>query len=311
MRERLGEPLTIDELASVAMFSRFHFSRLFRTITGISPGRFLAAVRIQEAKRLLTTTSLTVAAISTSVGYTSLGTFSSRFHRSVGVSPAAYRHRRLEPPPIQQIRPPQGSAVISGEVRPFCPRFAAPIFIGLFPDAIAEGAPASWAVIDRPGPYRLSGVSPGSWYLIAHSLGEWRYPTDDPDQIEQVTAVARYGPLQIAEGGNLQGAEVIVRPRRDVDPPALLSLLDLPEVALKAARRSPERERHPAAGSTVLTSIGNPPRILSDSIGSGTTRCLRGVESRNSRAIMASTNTASIRPRLLPTQTRGPAPKGM
>src|SRR4051812_16414952 len=82
MNENLSEPLTIDDLADVAMFSKFHFSRIFRNITGIPPGRFLSAVRLQEAKRLLLSTSLTVADISSQVGYSSIGTFSTRFKSS-------------------------------------------------------------------------------------------------------------------------------------------------------------------------------------------------------------------------------------
>jgi len=59
-----------------------------------------------------------------------------------------------------------------------------------------------------------------------------------------------------------------------------------------------------------LTDIGNPPLIRRDSIGSGTTLCDAGLTSRSSRLTMAITNTASIMPRWLPTQNRGPAPNG-
>src|SRR5437660_11978338 len=51
MRERLGEPLTVDDLARAAMFSKFHFTRLFQRLTGVSPGRFLSALRLQKAKQ--------------------------------------------------------------------------------------------------------------------------------------------------------------------------------------------------------------------------------------------------------------------
>ena len=79
MHENLGEPLTIDDMARTAMFSKFHFSRVFQRVTGLSPGRYLSAVRLQEAKRLLASTSLSVTDISHRVGYSSVGTFSSRF----------------------------------------------------------------------------------------------------------------------------------------------------------------------------------------------------------------------------------------
>src|SRR5690348_15734069 len=94
MRRNLAEPITIDDLARIAMLSKFHFTRLFQKATGVSPGRFLSAMRLQEAKHLLVTTSMNVAEISYQVGYTSVGTFTTRFRESVGISPTHYRRRR-------------------------------------------------------------------------------------------------------------------------------------------------------------------------------------------------------------------------
>src|SRR5919198_4395024 len=91
MQENLGERLTIDDMARSALFSKFHFSRVFQRVTGVSPGRFLSAMRLEEAKRLLVSTSYTVSDISHRVGYKSVGTFSTRFRSSVGVSPSTYR----------------------------------------------------------------------------------------------------------------------------------------------------------------------------------------------------------------------------
>src|SRR4051812_39576889 len=91
MRENLGEQLTVDDMARAAMFSKFHFTRIFQRATGVSPGRFLSALRLQQAKHLLKSTSLNVADISLLVGYNSVGTFSSRFSRSVGMPPTTYR----------------------------------------------------------------------------------------------------------------------------------------------------------------------------------------------------------------------------
>src|SRR2546421_10686882 len=91
MQQNLGERLTIDDMARSAMFSKFHFSRVFQRVTGVSPGRFLSAMRLEEAKRLLVSTSFTVSDISHRVGYNSVGTFSARFRTSVGVSPSMYR----------------------------------------------------------------------------------------------------------------------------------------------------------------------------------------------------------------------------
>src|SRR6266498_4177172 len=90
MRTNLGEQLTVDDLARAAMFSKFHFTRIFQRVTGVSPGRFLSALRLQRAKYLLLSTSLNVADISLRVGYSSVGTFSSRFSRRVRLSPLSF-----------------------------------------------------------------------------------------------------------------------------------------------------------------------------------------------------------------------------
>src|SRR5688500_16565503 len=86
MHENLGDYFTIDDMANSAMFSKFHFTRIFQEVTGVSPGRFLSALRLQKAKQLLVSTSWNVADISVLVGYSSVGTFSTRFSKSVGLS---------------------------------------------------------------------------------------------------------------------------------------------------------------------------------------------------------------------------------
>src|SRR5262245_42206499 len=79
MRKSFGEPLTLDDLAHAAFMSRYHFVRTFAKITGVSPARFLAAIRMQEAKRLLLHSGRSITEISLDVGYNSLGTFTRIF----------------------------------------------------------------------------------------------------------------------------------------------------------------------------------------------------------------------------------------
>jgi AraC family transcriptional regulator len=91
MRQELSRPLPLSDLASAGLFSRFHFHRLFRSVTAMTPARFLAALRMSEARRMLLHTSLTVAQIGSSVGYASTGTFATQFTRLVGASPLRFR----------------------------------------------------------------------------------------------------------------------------------------------------------------------------------------------------------------------------
>jgi AraC-like DNA-binding protein len=91
---RYAEPLDIGTLAAAAGISRAHFSRQFRQAFGESPHQYLMSRRMERAAALLRDTDAPVAAICTSVGLHSVGSFTTSFGRAVGVSPAAYRAGR-------------------------------------------------------------------------------------------------------------------------------------------------------------------------------------------------------------------------
>ena len=88
-----AEPLDLDQLASVAALSKFHFHRLFTATYGRTPAEHLAGRRIERAQDLLRATNLTVTEVCFAVGYSSLGSFSSRFRQIVGETPSAYQKR--------------------------------------------------------------------------------------------------------------------------------------------------------------------------------------------------------------------------
>lgn len=99
---RYADPLDLDALAAVAAVSKFHFLRCFAATYGDTPAALLTQRRIERAQDLLRATNLTVTEICMLVGYSSLGSFSSRFRRLVGCSPSEYQARWAEhgPPPI-------------------------------------------------------------------------------------------------------------------------------------------------------------------------------------------------------------------
>lgn len=233
MQDNLGEPITIDDMARTAMFSKFHFSRMFQRVTGISPGRFLSALRLQEAKRLLLTSSLTVADISHLVGYNSIGTFSSRFRMSVGVSPTTYRQYDGFVAPLEGHQHRHGEhSVVRGHVHHTATR-PGHIVIGVFPDRIAQGLPVRHATLDTAGEFVITGVPNGSWHLIARSVGTRYGGSVATDEVY----VAALGPLVIADGASLRPVSLWLRPRVIFDPPALLAQLD--ETMLAASARVP------------------------------------------------------------------------
>lgn len=86
-----AQPLNVTELASSVYLSAGHLSREFRRIYGESPYAYLMTRRIERAMTLLRRGDLSVTEICFEVGFSSLGTFSSRFSQLVGVSPTVYR----------------------------------------------------------------------------------------------------------------------------------------------------------------------------------------------------------------------------
>jgi AraC-like DNA-binding protein len=88
--EKMAE-VSIPKVAKESGLSQRNFSRLFAQETGLSPKNYLILRRVEKAKRLLSTTPLTVTDISFEVGYNSLSKFIETFRRIVGVLPSDYR----------------------------------------------------------------------------------------------------------------------------------------------------------------------------------------------------------------------------
>ncbi|NJP70179.1 helix-turn-helix domain-containing protein [Streptomyces sp. C1-2] len=91
MRERLADPLTLADLTAEVHLSVYHFIRVFREATGETPHRYLTRLRIERARHLLTSTTLTVGQIAERCGFSGPGALSAAFLSHVGVRPSVYR----------------------------------------------------------------------------------------------------------------------------------------------------------------------------------------------------------------------------
>src|SRR5262245_60363101 len=85
------QPLDLEQISGEACLSRFHFLRLFRRAFNKTPHQYLTQRRIEKAKELLSSSGLTVTDVCFEVGFESLGSFSSLFHKHVGHPPITYR----------------------------------------------------------------------------------------------------------------------------------------------------------------------------------------------------------------------------
>lgn len=90
---RLAQPLGLDDLARAAGLSRFHFVRVFRTAAGVTPMRWLRALRLQAARTLLLTSDQPLRAIAPQVGFADEFQLSRVFRRDFGATPGSLRRR--------------------------------------------------------------------------------------------------------------------------------------------------------------------------------------------------------------------------
>jgi AraC family transcriptional regulator len=91
----LTQEITVDQLASVAALSRFHFSRMFKAATGWPPSRFIGRRRLELAKSLLAGGS-SITQVAQLCKFSSDSNFARAFRRATGLTPAQYRYRRCQ-----------------------------------------------------------------------------------------------------------------------------------------------------------------------------------------------------------------------
>ena len=89
--ERLGEPLSLADLAAHARMSVRTFTRRFREETGVSASRWLVQQRVALARRLLETTDVPVERVAEQAGFGTTASMRQHLHAAIGVAPLAYR----------------------------------------------------------------------------------------------------------------------------------------------------------------------------------------------------------------------------
>jgi AraC family transcriptional regulator len=230
MKDELGHPLPLAELATTGLYSPFHFHRLFRDVTTLTPARFLAALRMAEARRLLLHSRLTVTAIGVRVGYQSAGTFTRQFTRLVGLPPRRFRElvRRLADetvagllPMVSQIpRPVERDAIVVQ------PRTTGPdrlVLAGLQAIDGMDPATDAWAVTAGRHPVPLATApEPGAYQARMLVVESRATPTDalvDNLPGSYVTGMATVRLTR--RGWQNTPVSIRLRPPRPTDPPIL------------------------------------------------------------------------------------------
>lgn len=247
--EGYGEPLSLSDIAKSAILSRFHFCRVFTEATGVSPGRYLSAVRIYQAKRLLVSTSLSVTEISVAIGYNSLGSFTNRFTESVGASPTRFRrmwgegiHADPDPAPEQPTSASNGT--VTGVVELPSDYVAARVYLGAFMTPIIQRRPPSWTIIDTtsasPASYRLTNIPPGEWFIRAVAESD----SADPEPwTRRSLLVGGQGSVTLTDGA-VSEVNITLRARRRIDLPILFAVPELGRREFSSADESAPATGH-------------------------------------------------------------------
>jgi len=103
MDGRLEQPFELKRVARVVGMSEFHFSRLFKKSTGLSPSQYFIRQRVAKAQQLLQETGASIIEIGAAVGYFSPSHFAQIFRRETGLSPSDYRAGSADRTPRELI----------------------------------------------------------------------------------------------------------------------------------------------------------------------------------------------------------------
>jgi AraC-like DNA-binding protein len=90
-----ARPLQLKEMAAAAAMSKYHFLRVFRRLTGMTPHQYLISARLRRAALALASSRRPVLQVALEAGFGDLSTFNSRFRATFGLTPTQYRALRL------------------------------------------------------------------------------------------------------------------------------------------------------------------------------------------------------------------------
>ncbi|GCE24452.1 hypothetical protein KDK_82520 [Dictyobacter kobayashii] len=189
-------------------------------------------MRFRMARRLLLTTPLSVTDICFEVGYTSTGSFTSRFTQLIGLPPRLLRRQahEFELPRIENTEqdPALPAPVHMKNGFPGWisapPTFQGTIYVGLFSRPIPQGPPVSCTQLHAPGFYHLTNISDGVYYLMAAA-----FPMATDLQLylepgENILLAKSAGPIIIHNGYVAGDPNLVLRPPLLTDPPLVMAL---------------------------------------------------------------------------------------
>ena len=191
-------------------------------------------MRLDEAKRLLLNTTLSITDICFEVGYNSLSTFTRLFSKRVGVGPREFRYlaERITPASVESLCAHYAELTESATLLPSVEGLVdstqpvgGPIFVGLFGAHIPQSRPVGGALLTSPGAFRIGPVPDGIYHLLAAALPRladtlgYLLPNS-----ANLSVGAWNGPVIVRQGRAVSQFNISLRPMALTDPPLLISL---------------------------------------------------------------------------------------
>jgi AraC-like DNA-binding protein len=91
IREKINTQLSAEEIAASLNMSYTWFRRMFRQYTGLAPAQYIAQMKIQKAKEMLSVSNKTIKEIAIYLGFESIDYFSTQFRKQTGHTPTQFR----------------------------------------------------------------------------------------------------------------------------------------------------------------------------------------------------------------------------
>ena len=207
-------------------YSPFHFTRLFTAAVKIPPGKYLTALRLHAAKRLLLEGTDAVIDVATAVGFDSLSSFSRAFRQGVGLPPGGFR-RLAEHVADAPVRPfsvlPDSTAHVRirldvpDDLRPAAQLM---IWVGWFPHPAPFGLPTAGRLVEAAHDIELP-LCPGSPWLLAFAVARH---AEVGEQLAPSQPLVALHPMPITAPGE---ARLRFQPAPAAAPPLLSALPSL------------------------------------------------------------------------------------
>ncbi|NMO96101.1 AraC family transcriptional regulator [Paenibacillus lemnae] len=234
MKLHLEESLTLDQIASVAGYSSFHFTRIFKHTTGISVRRYLSALRIEAGKTKLLNAPSTTVRLLQHIGFSSVGTFQTRFKSYVGLTPQKFKNlahtlfryvqQHKETAFTEEDNGSEGCSVIRCHIQ--APAyFQGIVFVGLFPRPIPDERPAAGNVTAFSNSEKVCTIKtskPGSYYVLAAGI-PWSLNPKDYFLLHQSLRAKSPKAIDIKQPSNIE-MELNLREALPTDPPIVINL---------------------------------------------------------------------------------------